>query len=361
MSAPRASARPRRAPWRDARVWIGVAVTVGTLWLALRGVSFREVGRELGRANLPLLLGVSVPAYVAMIWLRALRWRHLTDAVQPIARGPLFRATSIGFMANNLFPLRVGEIVRAWYLARESGGRAAPLFGTVVLERVLDALVVIGLAVALFGFRGGGEGSERALAVGVPLVLAALVPIGVVVLLRIAPHWTIGRVGRVAGVVLPRRLTSSLEDLLHRIAEGLASLQGGRHLFWVGLHSSSIWLVLSPIPFVVGLLALGIDLGSPERLLAASYVTLVAVGVAVAVPSAPGFFGPFHWACREALTRFGVSPELAVAVGTLVHAVFWVTVTTMGLVVLWSHSTRLEDLSGAASDAPGKDPSAHRR
>ena len=49
-------------------------------------------------------------------------------------------------MANNIFPLRMGEVVRSWYLARETGASAAALFGTVILERVIDTVTVIVLA-----------------------------------------------------------------------------------------------------------------------------------------------------------------------------------------------------------------------
>ena len=73
-------------------------------------------------------------------------------------------------------------------------------------------------------------------------------------------------------------------------------------------------------------------------------LTLLPVGVAVALPSAPGFFGPYHLACRAALTRFGVAETQAVAVGTLVHAIFWITVTAMGLLVLRSRGSSLEEL-----------------
>ena len=97
--------------------------------------------------------------------------------------------------------------------------------------------------------------------------------------------------------------------------------------------------------------ALGIDLGAPERTLSAGFVTLTAVGIAVALPSAPGFLGPYHLAAREALRRFGVSEELALAVGTLSHAVFWVTTTAIGLAVLRFRGTRLDELATEAADA----------
>jgi uncharacterized protein (TIRG00374 family) len=303
----------------------------------------------MARADLALLFGLSVPLYVLQFYVRALRWRHLTDAVRPIARAPLFRATVIGFMANNVFPLRLGEVVRAWYLAREVKSDAASLFGTVVLERVIDAVVVVGLAVVLLGLRGAPHGEGVALAVGGPLIVSAAVPLGAVLLLRVAPERTIGLLSRSVAWFLPRRTTKAFSELLGRIAQGLGSLQGGRHLLWIAWHSVLIWLLLGMLPFVAGFLALGIDLGSTARTLTAAYVTLVAVGVAVAIPSAPGFFGPYHLACREALSRFGVAEELALALGTLAHAAYWLTSTGLGLAALRLRATRLSELSQAAA------------
>ena len=86
--------------------------------------------------------------------------------------------------------------------------------------------------------------------------------------------------------------------------------------------------------------------------------------MAVALPSAPGFFGIFHWACKLALVRFGVAPETAVAAGTLIHAVMWVTLTSAGLVVLRFRRTSLEEVDQAAAlETPpaGKGRPASRR
>jgi uncharacterized membrane protein YbhN (UPF0104 family) len=90
------------------------------------------------------------------------------------------------------------------------------------------------------------------------------------------------------------------------------------------------------VPFLAALWALDIDVGPPERTLAAAYATLMWIGVAVAVPSAPGFFGPYHAACWVALAPFGVPKEQAIALGTLAHAVFWLTTTGLGVAVLRS-------------------------
>ena len=353
MSAP--AGRPRRR--RALRASIGIAVTVATLALALRDVDFATLVRDMSRANLPLLIGLSVPAHVAMLWVRALRWRYLTDAVRPIERGPLFRATSVGALANNVFPLRIGEVVRAYYLARETKAETASLFGTIVLERGIDGLAVLVLALAIFGARGRAD--DGLLAVGLPLLAAGLLPLGAMVWLRIAPDQVIGLTRWGLGLIGGRG-RGSVERVIRRVADGLGSLQGGRHLWWVGWHSVLIWTVLGVAPFLVAMWALGIDLG-PEREMMAGFVTLAAVGVAVALPSAPGFLGPYHLAAREALRRFGVSEELALAVGTLSHAVFWIATNAVGLAVLRFRGGRLDELAASAAADEDQVPSDDRR
>lgn len=346
----------RRSRWRDPRVWVGIAVTAVTLWLALRGIDPKALARDLAKANLLLVVGISAPAYLLMVWLRAVRWRYLTDAIAPVPNAPLFRATAVGFLANNVFPLRMGELVRAWMLAREQRLGVAPVVGTIVLERVIDGVVVIAMATAIFGVRGSRSGD--AFAVGLPLLAGAVLPLGAVVLMRFAPERAAGLARFASRRLLPGRTGASLEDLVRNMSEGLGSLQGGRHLWWVALHSVLIWGVLGVVPFLAGFAALGIDLRSPGRTLAASYVVLTAVGIAVAVPSAPGFFGPYHLAAREALSRFGVAQGQALALGTLSHAVFWLTTNAIGLWVLRGRSTRLEELAEAAESEEAAPPSA---
>lgn len=351
-------ARRRRRPLRDPWLWFGVAITAATLMLAARGVDFRTLLHDLSRADLPLLVGLSVPLHLLTLWVRALRWRHLTNAVCVASRGALFRATAVGTLANNVFPLRIGEVVRAFHLARETSAGTAALFGTVVLERGIDGIAVVVLALVIFGARGSPDAG--ALAVGIPLLAGAALPLLGIVWLRLAPEQVV-RVMRVALGWLDGRVTTSVESLIRRMAEGLGSLQGGRHLWWIAWHSVVIWTVLGIAPFLVAMRALGIDLGSFERTLSAAFVTLTAVGIAVALPSAPGFLGPYHLAAREALRRFGVTEELSLALGTLSHAVFWLTTTGVGLAVLRSRGTRLEELADAASADADQVPSQGRR
>ncbi|MGE4609076.1 MAG: lysylphosphatidylglycerol synthase transmembrane domain-containing protein [Myxococcota bacterium] len=331
-------------------MWSGVAVTGFFIWLVFRDVDFGLVGEAIAQADWLILLGVSIPAYLLCVFLRALRWRYLTDPIQPISTAALFRAVSIGFMANNIFPLRMGEVLRAWYLSRETGAPTAALFGTVILERVVDTVTVIALAALALGLWGAGSGGLLARGV-IFLIPVALAPLAALVALRLAPERFIALAGWLLGP-FPERVAEYVQGALGRFEQGLGALSGGIHLFWIAAYSLVIWLVASTIPILAGFAALGIEFHDTFETLIAAWVTLSAVGMAVAIPSAPGFFGTYHAACKLALEPFGVPPETAVALGTLVHGVFWLTLTLLGFAVLRLGGTSLSDLDQARQSSP---------
>lgn len=356
MPSPESS--PLKRHWiRDWRVWLAVAITGVCLWWSMRGVPLDEVLQAMARADLLLLVGLSVPAYIGAVFFRALRWRHLTNAVAVMPRGILYTATSIGFMVNNLVPLRIGEVVRAWVLARDQKVSASSMLGTVALERVLDIISVLLLALFALSWAGAESYEGGILLEGALLMIpVAVAPLAGIVALRVAPE-TVFRMTRWVLRPFPERMGIVAEGLLRRFADGLGALQGGSHLFWIVLHSALIWLVFSTIPVVAGVEAFGIDLGDPEEVVVLCWIVLGVVGVAVAIPSAPGFFGPYQLAFKAVLVRFGVDPATALAAGLLVWFVFWVTLTVHGFVVLRLGGISFSELGRNA----GKDLVAERR
>jgi hypothetical protein len=339
-----APARPRAlADWR---FWLGFAVTAVALGFALRDTPFSEVARGIGSADLAWV-ALMIPFQLAAMWSRAVRWRWLAAPVSgvPLSTAALYRATLVGFMARNLFPLRLGELVRPWFLARETGMRASAALGTLVLERAIDftTLVVLGAAVLYFHARGMPEWVR----VGAALfACAGLVPFLLIVALRRDEAKTLRRLGALLRW-LPARLSQPLQDVLEQVCRGLVALRGARAVAMVILHSLVLWGVVILAPFALGVPALGIDLG-PGQTVHAAYTALVFTALAVAAPAAPGAFGVYHFACREALTLFGVPSALAVAYGTVVHMTYWVPVTLAGMLALARSGSRVSDLWSAA-------------
>jgi uncharacterized protein (TIRG00374 family) len=249
----------------------------------------------------------------------------------------------------------MGEVVRSWYLAREGGGSRAAVFGTVILERVIDMVTVIAMAFGVLALVGAGN-DELIARSAFLLIPVAIAPALVLVLLEMAPDASIAFMTRFARF-FSTRLSEFLEYTLRRFSEGLGALRSGHRLVRVALYTIVIWLVATTIPLLAAFAAVGVDFGSPFDTLAAAWVTQAAIGMAVALPSAPGFFGPYHFACKVALERFGIPPETAVALGTLIHAVFWVSLTALGLAVLRVRHTPLAVIEAAAAPS---DPSSQQ-
>jgi len=155
-------------------------------------------------------------------------------------------------------------------------------------------------------------------------------------------------VATAAARLFSERLAGFVDSTLTRFSRGLGVLRSGRRLLLVSLQTLAIWLVVTPIPLLAAFAAVGVDFGSALASLRAAWITQAAIGMAVALPSAPGFFGPYHFACKVALERFGIPPETAVALGTLIHAVFWLSLTGLGLLVLRTRHTPFGEIEEVA-------------
>jgi hypothetical protein len=319
--------------WLDPRVAIGLAITALALWWASRNVAFAELWEALAGADLWVVLLPSAACYYAALWLRVLRWRQLAAGLGELPYRPAYRATAIRFMVNNLLPLRVGELAGAFVVARDVGGSPAAWFGTIVVERAFDSAAIMSLAVLLVG-----EHIELG-----SLRFLAFAPLAAIVALRIWPNALLGLGLRVVSALMPQRVAARATRLLQKLAEGLSGIRSARGLALVLLHTCLLWGLSATVPYLLAMRSLGIDLGGPSTDYLVALTVMVGVGVAVALPQAPGFLGVYHLACVAILSAFGVPQATALAFGTLAHAVFWVSITAFGLIALRGGKGSLAD------------------
>jgi uncharacterized protein (TIRG00374 family) len=313
---------------RLGKILLGLVVSVGLLVYFFWDVDLRVVGGRL-RETLWGYLALSVALNFLSLWARARRWRYL---FAPGARsGHLFRALLVGYMGNNLLPLRAGEIVRI-YVASRHGPRFWTTFATVVVERVLDGLA-LGLLVGgvLLVVAVPGE-----LRWSILLFLAVdLVGILVLVLIAAAPNASRALIETLFHRVgwLERRMLT----MLGTMTEGLRGLRAPRHVIPITLYSVGIWFFLA-LSVWTALHAAHLDLP-----LAAAWTVLAFLGLGVSLPSSPGFVGVIQAATVLALALFAVPRTEALSFSLLLHASQFFPVTALGLVCLFLEHVRLAD------------------
>ena len=283
------------------RLIVGIAVSLGCLYFATRGTDWARVGEVLAGARPLWVLGVMV-AGLAAIYIRAQRWRVLLRPLGDVALYPALSATAIGFGASAVLPFRLGELLRPAILGRRAGVGMSAALSSVVLERLLDVLLIIG---CFLGF---------SLAHPMPLALrrgayglAALAVFALVALVFLQRSRT--RAEAIVRAVLdwvPPRIKRGLAPVAASFVEGLDGLSDLPTVLLVVGYSVYLWGVIA-LSFLFGFLALSLDV----PLVTASLATVVIVAAFVFLPQAPGFVGTWQAGCVLALGLFGVPKDAA--------------------------------------------------
>ena len=298
----------------------GLLISLVAIYLLLRSVDARQLVETLARAQaVPVL--AALPLIAAGILLRSLRWQRLLarDALVPVLR--IVPVLLIGYLGNAVLPARLGEPIRAYMLARREGLSSARVFGTALLERIVDlaTLAVIAFAVALtlpvpgwvvqltgIAALGGG---------GVVMLLAwlGLEPL-VAALRRVIRGDT--------------QLRKSMVTALERFARGMGGQAQRLPIGQAVALSVPIWLIDGAICWLVAQ-SLGLGLALSGALL------VIGVGaLGTSVPSAPGYLGTYELAVSATARGLGVSPEGALGLALLLHATTLLPVALGGAVSL---------------------------
>jgi len=308
---------------------LGIAISVGLLWWALRGVSITEVLRRIEGAHLaPLALAVVIATLTFP--LRLIRWRLLLRDEQgrPYRVIPLWHAIALGFTANNLLPLRAGELIRAYTAARLAPARFSTVLSSVAVERIFDALAVVALlTLALLSpdlppnLTVGGQSVAHLARAGAIAGLAGLLMATLVVAAPLTAERLVRR-------LLPfPRIASRIVSVLEGVRQGLVVLRTPARLAGVVVWSLVLWLV-NALGYYVAFAAFDIPVSYLGALLLQGLLIL-----GISVPSTPGFFGPFEAVIVAVLALYGVPKDVAFSYAIAFHITSFIPITLLGL---WS-------------------------
>jgi len=332
------------------RTVLGIAISIAFLYYAFRNLDLSRALATARDANYWLLI-LSAAVATCMFPLRARRWRTILDPVAPkLPFGPLWRSTAIGVMVTNVIPLRAGELARPLALTRQVPSVSfSTSLASVAVDRVFDGIVVmvllaIGVALAHFPTNTtiGGYSLAHAAGFVVGGALALLVAFYILVFF---PKTLIRAFELVA-----RRVSPAIErrgaEMLARFSEGLSVLRTPGHFIAVFGWTLAHWLV-QPLAFWLAFLAVGVHVP-----LAATLIVQGIIVILVALPSAPGFFGPFEAGAAISLSLYGVSQSEAATWALLFHIASFIPITVIGAYYAVQLGFSMHDMRAPPPDAP---------
>lgn len=301
------------------RFWLGMAISVLFLYLALRQVDLLEVWQIMLRIN-PYYLLASLVVVFGTVMVRALRWKMVLRPIKDVNYWNVLVYLLIGYMMNNVLPLRVGEVGRSVLLARKENMSKSSALASTVIERGFD---LTGLAVflpLLFLVVKLPEGvAWEMIFLGVSGLLL-LVGLYVLVLNRKLAmrfvHWVLH--------FIPQRFSKRLNILFDLFFDGLGAIRDGKSVAAVFILSLLGWL---GVMYGASLRFNAFQMDLP---FAAALLCVISTNFLAALPSSPGQVGVVHYAYVFALSIYGVDKELAVAYGVVSHAMSYLLTTIPG-------------------------------
>lgn len=312
---------------------LGLSISAAGLYYAFRKIDFHEFAETIVNVDITwLLVAVAVMAFSVVV--RAERWRLILNPIEKISFHPLFGSTMVGYFGNSVLPFRLGEVLRAFSISESTALRPSAAFGTILLERVLDMLGLVGM-ILIFTPNLDSTTLSRQLLIFVSIFT---VFIFLIVIWLGRSHSSLhDRVvqWRIFKTSFGEKILSTLNSLIG----GLTALKTTRHSGLIIFHTAFLWVLYYLSVFFV-MMATEIHLSWTGL-----GVLLIATTLVITIPSAPGYVGTYHAAAVYILHEiYRVALTDAQAFAVILHAVGFVPLVTIGGFYFLRSSVRFKDL-----------------
>src|SRR5258708_26118289 len=304
---------------------VSIAVSVFFLYIGLQGMNLAEVWNQITHANFWWLIpGVLV--YFLAVWGRTWRWPYLLRPLKEVPLRKLFPIVVIGYMGNNVYPFRAGEVIRAYVLRRNEGVKITASLATIIVERIFDGLVMLIFVFVALPFAHIEQDWLRTMIIAGTVAFFGALAVFFVMAMR--PVVARRLYSAVITRTLPHRFQVSTLHMADNFMGGLESLRSPRDLFMTLISSVFIWLtettkywfVMHAFNFQVSFFVL--------------MLMTAVVNLATTLPGAPGYIGTFDGPGIKVLEAFSVEHNMAAGYTLVLHAALWLPITLLGFYYL---------------------------
>ncbi len=314
----------------------GFGLSIAGMWYAFRGIQLDEVLKALaGVDHWVVLLAIVLMIYSALV--RAQRWRYLVLPQKEVKLKSLFGSTMIGYFGNAVLPLRMGEIMRAYSLGKLEKINQSNVFGTIILDRLLDMVGLVGVIILFTVMYPMSNWFGSLL-----LVICILTIVAVIVVYWLGktklPWDNVAR----KFSILQRGIGKIIWQMLEKIIDGVTAIRDTHHSFRITLFTIYLWIIYyTYLILLVKAMHLELDWVSVG-------ILLITTTLSISVPSAPGYIGTYHAVAVAVLTQlFGVDMPSAQAFAVVLHAVGYIPFIIIGAYYFAHNSFHFADVKNA--------------
>ena len=290
---------------------IGLLISIVGIYWAFHDFAFDQFIQTIKSIKYKYVLFACI-LITSSVWLRAIRWKYLFKSEDGVETYSLFRYELIGYFGNNVLPLRLGELLRAYILGKRYSLSKSYVFGTIVLERILDTLALILLSIILLFIYPLTSLIKSYIYTGI--ILSAILVLLLIILKRM-------------------NFINSERGFLFTISnffQGFKNLEYNKIpiLFILSIFTWSVyWLDVHLIQY-----AFGFGMTPADSLL-----LLVVSTLFMSIPSAPGMIGTFHFGVKYVMvdlfsTSYAYTVSEATSFAIVLHAYGYISYTLLGAI-----------------------------
>lgn len=316
---------------------VGIALSVVFLWLALRKVEWSSVITSWRGARVDLLL-LGTGLLICSWLVAAIRWRMLLTSVPHLRTRETFAYISIGYLANSVLPLRLGDLARASLVGRKKDAGISRALGSIAIERMMDVLMLVAITLCLMRVLTIPPPIQAGLTTMVAIGLVGLVGLMTLSVNRNRLTWLASLLTK----VMPLKLAERVMTILGNFSSGADVLQRPSGFLSITLLTALLWLFtgLATLVWVIAF-----NLPVPWY---AGFFVLVMVNLGSAIPSSPGYIGVYHYLAVLALSLWTPDKNAALAYAIGTHALNMIANVGLGSFYLSREGLSLRSLKTSA-------------
>lgn len=308
-------------------------ISIVLVYLSVRNININDVSLALKNIQF-IYVVLFIVVIIFMQWLRSYRWGVMLQPLEKMDQLSLFSVTSVGFLAIGAIPARIGELARPYLISKRSSIKMSSALGTVLVERILDGLTVLVIAITVLLLNDLPSWMLKSTILFSIFILLMFFCMAGLIWRRDTTLMIINKFLH----ILPGKLANKLDGLISSFADGFQVITDIKSLFYLFFLSAFIWLV-DVLAIYMLFLAFGFDLP-----VMASFVLMIILIVGIAIPTGPGYIGNWHLACVLGLSFFGLPEAEVLSFAVVYHFLSMVIVVVLGVAFLPFNKFSISDM-----------------